>query len=43
MMCGGVGSAKPADDEVRAVLNEVNTIIITGKYMKFSVWWLYCM
>lgn len=28
MMCGGVGSAKPADDEVRSVLNEVHNLFI---------------
>ena len=34
MMCGGVGSAKPADDEVRAVLNEVNKSSI---FLKISL------
>lgn len=37
MMCGGVGSAKPADDEVRAVLNEVNNNFIINYQLSFNL------
>ena len=38
MMCGGVGSAKPADDEVRSVLNEVHNLFIFLPVL-IKIWW----